>query len=141
MISDGHASPARMPVASTDEVWVEIRAEVIVPHPALTMGYALYSEEMRLLYWSYHTDDYKHPPTLAKGPVTLRSRVPARLLNEGTYTVELIGGLHFSEWFFEPGTGSPSVALSIQGGLRVSPYWLQRRPGDIAPLLHWDIEQ
>jgi lipopolysaccharide transport system ATP-binding protein len=67
----------------------------------------------------------------------LKSRLPSRLLNEGTYRIELIASLHFREWLFESGVNAPCVVITIQGGLSDSPYWMVRRPGLLAPVVPW----
>jgi lipopolysaccharide transport system ATP-binding protein len=59
-------------------------------------------------------------------------------LNEGTYRLELNCSLHHREWIVRPGRNSPTVHLTIQGGLSDSPYWLNARPGLLAPDWQWD---
>ena len=90
---------------------------------------------------TYHTDETQDQwPRLQPGRRTLRSRFPARFLNEGDYTVELIGGLHCIQWLFQPGVNAPSISLRIRGGLSDSPMWLGKRAGLTAPVLHWMIK-
>jgi lipopolysaccharide transport system ATP-binding protein len=138
-----HAGAALpMPVANDADIWVHMEAEAIALDPALTIGYAIYSEGGELLYWSYQTDAAPESwPRLECGRVTLRSRIPARLLNEGTYRLELIGGLHHRQWFFEPGKSAPQIILNIQGGLSDSPLWTVKRPGLFAPVLPWSLQK
>jgi lipopolysaccharide transport system ATP-binding protein len=62
-------------------------------------------------------------------------------LNEGTYRLELIGGLHHRQWFFEPGKSAPQIILNIQGGLSDSPLWTVKRPGLFAPVLPWSLQK
>ena len=69
----------------------------------------------------------------------MSSKIPKHLFNEGHYRIELIGGLHFRKWFFEPGKTAPSVSLEIRGGLSDSPYWMVKRPGTLAPIMEWEI--
>lgn len=104
--------------------------------PDITIGYALYDENEELLYWSYQTDAV---PTLAPslGENTFTSKLPIDILNTGTYRVELIGGIHGKEWFFEPGRGNPSVMIDIERDFTAHPYWNQKRPGILAPTLPW----
>jgi lipopolysaccharide transport system ATP-binding protein len=126
------------PVSNDSEIWIQIEAEIEELDPALTVGYGIYSEEGSLLYWSYQTDEAPDKlPKLKKGKNTLRSKIPERFLNEGTYKIELIGGLHFRQWLFEPNIKAPSIYLTIQGGLSDSPFWMIRRPGVLAPVLNW----
>jgi lipopolysaccharide transport system ATP-binding protein len=128
------------PVANDEEVYVSIEGEIETMNTALTIGYAIYSETGELLYWSYQTDGPVHGwPKLERGICVLRSRVPSRILNEGVYRIELIGGLHCQHWISEPAVNAPSVDLVVQGGLSDSPYWLARRPGLLAPINAWQV--
>ena len=136
---DGAGNPLHMPARNDDEMWVEIEGEVQQPDPALTVGYAIYSEDGHLLYWSYQTDQAESKwPALTRGTHRLRSRIPNHLLNEGNYRLELIGSLHFRSWLYAPGVDAPQISLTIQGGLSESPYWIAKRPGLLAPLLDWE---
>jgi lipopolysaccharide transport system ATP-binding protein len=123
------------------EYFVSIEADVAELHPALTIGYALYSEDGTLLYWCYHTDagDGRLTP-LRTGRNLLRSRFPSAFLNEGTYRLELIGSLHFIEWLLEPNTDVPQIYVELSGVRSESPYWLGRRPGLLAPSIAWTNE-
>ena len=121
------------------DMWLQIEAEITAIDAALTVGYALYDSNGTLLYWSYQTDQPEPRwPRLAPGRHVLRSQLPARFLNEGAYRAELIGGLHFREWLFQPGAYVPTVSFSIQGGLSDSPYWMAKRPGLMAPVISWE---
>lgn len=141
-IADSHGNIHRLPVRNDAEIWVKIEGEIDDIDPSLTVGYALYSERGDLLYWSYHTDCPEEKwPKLGKGRCVLKSKIPTRMLNEGTYKIELIGGLHFRQWLFEPGINAPSIHLTIQGGLSDSPLWMVKRPGLLAPVITWILEE
>lgn len=121
------------------DLWVCIEALVETLDPSLTIGYALFSEGGECLYWSYQTD--AHPddwPKLRVGKNLLRSKIPQGLLNRGNYRIELIGGLSFREWLFQPGVNCPSVILSVEGALSPSPLYLHARPTLLAPVLPWE---
>jgi lipopolysaccharide transport system ATP-binding protein len=126
------------PVSRQAGLWVQIDAEVERPDPALTVGYCIYSDDGALLYWTYHSD-YDWTP-LEAGTIRLRGELPAQVLNEGSYRVELIGGLHNSEWLFEPGVNAPHLTLVVRGNYSESPLWLEKRPGVLAPGLRWKRE-
>ncbi len=131
--------PLDLPAHNDAEMWVEIEGEIEQLDPALNVGYAIYDEENRLLYWSYHTDRAEADwPRLEAGRVRLRGELPRRLLNEGAYRLELIAGLHFRQWLLAPGENAPSINLEIQGGLSDSPFWIAKRPGILAPALRWE---
>jgi lipopolysaccharide transport system ATP-binding protein len=138
VVSDGNGRKKHQPVSNDSESWIEIEAKIEQLDQALTVGYAIYSEEGSLLYWSYQTDGPSdHWPELRRGHCVLRSRLPGRLLNEGVYKIELIGGLHFRQWLFEPIVNCPVIYLNIQGGLSDSPVWMNKRPGLLAPVIRW----
>jgi lipopolysaccharide transport system ATP-binding protein len=140
-ITDEKGQRQGMPLANDSDMWVQIEAEVALLDPGLTVGYAIYSEEGHLLYWSYQTDEAQENwPALHKGKCLLRSRIPKRFLNEGVYRLEVIGGLHHREWLFEPGVNAPSIYLIIQGGLSDSPVWMIKRPGILAPVMRWFMQ-
>jgi lipopolysaccharide transport system ATP-binding protein len=127
-----------MPASNGEPMGVQIEADVESVDPALTVGYAIYSEAGTLLYWSYQTDQSEAEwPRLTPGQNVLRGLIPSRLLNEGMYRIELIGGLHHRQWLFEPGVTAPSIYLRVQGGLSDSPLWIAKRPGELAPVLPW----
>ena len=120
------------------EMWIHIEGEVKTTDPALTIGYALFDESGKEYYWSYPTDNQPDKwPSRSVGKHSVRSQLPKRLLNEGTYRIELIGGLTYREWIFKPLEAVPSIQLVIQGGLSDSPLWMARRPGLIAPVMEW----
>jgi lipopolysaccharide transport system ATP-binding protein len=106
--------------------------------PAIRAGFTLYNEDSLHLLTSLTTDTAETTwPKLALGEVEVRCRLPRRFLNEGTYRAELSCSLHHREWIARPGYDSPSVYFTIQGGFSDSPYWLQARPGLIAPEWQW----
>lgn len=137
-VCDPQGHELSMPVSNDSDMCLQIEAEITIVDPALTIGYAIYNEKGTLLYWSYQTDQEEiNWPKLMRGRNVLRGKIPKRFLNEGAYRIELIGGLHWREWLFPPGENVPSVYLSIQGGLSDSPYWMAKRPGELAPVVDW----
>jgi lipopolysaccharide transport system ATP-binding protein len=137
-LEDGQGNALQTSVRNDGEAWVVIEGMVQSKDPALSVGYALHSSDGRMLYWSLFTDSEEHAwPNLELGLCRLKSRIPPRLLNEGEYKLELMLGLHYREWLVEPGKNAPSISLSIRGGLSDSPYWISRRPGELAPVLEW----
>jgi lipopolysaccharide transport system ATP-binding protein len=140
-ITDKDSNLLSSPLSNNQEIWLQIDAEVQEIDPALTMGYAIYSEDGNLIYWSYQTDEAEECwPKVKKGTSCWRTKIPARFLNEGAYRLEIIGGLHFREWICEPGVNAPSIALQISGGLSDSPFWHAKRPGVLAPVMNWIVE-
>ena len=127
------------PFENDEEIVVEIEAEIAQLDPALTVGYAIYSMDGVCLYWSYQTDAAPLSwPQLKVGRNVLRSKLPRRLLNEGSYRIELIGSLHFRTWLLEPGKDVPTVFFSVSSVHSESPYWKVRRPTLLAPPTTWE---
>jgi lipopolysaccharide transport system ATP-binding protein len=139
-LGDTRGVALKMPVTVGTEVWVFITAEFKNLDPALAVGYAIFAESGELLYRSYQTDAREEEwPQLRRGRITLRGRIPPRVLNEGTYRIELISALYFRQWIFEPGKTTPVVFLTLQGGLSDSPMRAEKRPGLLAPHILWEV--
>jgi lipopolysaccharide transport system ATP-binding protein len=142
MITDDAGEPLPGAIRNTETAWVRIEGEIIDPDPLLTIGYIIYDDRGNHLYWSYPTDGPESAWTPArKGRVVMRSAIPRRLLNEGSYRVGLLGGIHMRTWLFQPETFVPTVDFTIAGGVSDSPYWTTTRPTLLAPVLSWEIEQ
>jgi len=126
------------PVSPEKKIWVEIICEIEEPDPSLTFGYALYDEAGELLYWSYNSDTAESTwPRIKKGINTIKSELPAHLLNEGKYRLEMIASLHFRRWILQPGTSDVQLFIEITGTMSKSPLWIARRPGVLAPVIQW----
>jgi lipopolysaccharide transport system ATP-binding protein len=138
--SAGQDVCAGQPLSNSYPIEVVITGTVRRADPALNIGIAIYNESDELLFWSFTTDEAEERwPKLGLGPVRLRAVVPRRLLNEGTYRLELMVSLHCRAWLLEPRRNAPTMAFSIQGGLSDSSYWDFKRPGILAPVLAWEI--
>jgi lipopolysaccharide transport system ATP-binding protein len=119
-------------------IQVVVSGHVLRSDPALNVGIAVYDENDQLMFWSLSSDmREKYWPRLDLGQVILRAAIPSHFLNEGSYRMELIASLHYRAWILEPQTKVPQVRFSIQGGLSNSPYWDEKRPGVLAPILNW----
>jgi lipopolysaccharide transport system ATP-binding protein len=139
-VVDDHGNKVSMPVRNDSNVYVQLKGNIDLLDPALTIGYGVFTATGEVLYWSYQTDTAEEKwPLLHKGVCILRGKLPCHLLNEGSYRLELIGGLHFREWLFEPNVNAPSIQIEIQGGLSESPYWMTKRPGLLAPVIEWTV--
>jgi lipopolysaccharide transport system ATP-binding protein len=140
-LTDENGKTIDSAVNNNDEIFINIKGKIEQVDPYLTIGYAIYSNDGNLLYWSYQTDSAEQDwHELKRGINILKSCIPKKFLNEGSYRIELIGGLHFREWLFQPGHTIPVIFLTIQGGLSDSPYWIIKRPGLLAPVIGWGVE-
>lgn len=129
--------PARGSRRADSDVILRIEVDVQETDPLLNIAYALYDENHSVLYWSAMADDKKDQwPKLTKGRNIIETSIPAHLLNEGNYFIELLGWLHMHKWLINPGN-APTISLNIRGGLSESPHWIEKRPGILAPLIPW----
>jgi len=137
-IVDETGTVPAMPIANNKDYFIEIKADINTLDQALTIGYCIYCDNDQPIYWSYNTDAHQEDwPVLEQDENILRSKLPKRLLNEGSYHIELIGELHLVKWLFEPRKNNPMIQIEIQGGLSESPYMIQKRPTLLAPILTW----
>jgi lipopolysaccharide transport system ATP-binding protein len=126
------------PVRNDEQAIAEIGLIIKKTHPGLNFGYSVVNEAGLRVYWALTTDESPERwPRLERGPVTLTSAVPKRLLNEGLFRLELHAGIHNQIWFSQPGDTPYAVFLRIAGGLSDSPYWTAPRLGAVAPVLRW----
>ena len=140
-ISDQNGTKQEMPLENDSEIWVQIEVEMAKIDVAFTIGYAIYTEDRTMLYWSYQTDVSEDKCLkLHTGRCILKSKIPQRFLNEGVYQIELIASIHQRLWLLQPEVNAPSIFLNIKGGLSDSAYWMVRRPGLLAPVINWQME-
>ena len=137
-ITNEQGMPISSEITKEDTVLVSIEGFVEEPNPALTVGYALYDENGYTVYWSYQTDTNDDNAMLKVGTNTITSKIPTSILNQGTYSVRLLGGIHNQTWIFDPSKETPTLFLSIGGKLSDSVYWTNKRPGIVAPIIPWN---
>jgi len=137
-LGDEGGAVVQMPIRNDEPFFVYIEGNVEQPDNALQIGYALYDEGGSLLYWTVSTDTAEDEwPRLNIGRNAIRSPLPMRLLNQGSYRLELLAALYHRQWISCPGSTPAAIGISIQGGMSVSPYWMEKRPGQIAPVCTW----
>jgi lipopolysaccharide transport system ATP-binding protein len=140
-ISDNRGGKCQMPVSNDADLWIQIEAQIEQHDSGLEVGYCVYSEEGKLLYWSFHTDQAVEKwPDVKAGYCIFRTKLPKRLLNEGIYRIELLAALHCRHWILQSSANAPSIILTITGGLSDSPQWMEKRPGILAPVLDWEVQ-
>ena len=138
-VEDSECRPLTGPVRNDASLCVVIRANLYRIDPSLKAGFGLFNADSEHLLSSLTTDGPEESwPKLRCGEVELRCALPKRLLNEGTYRLELNCSLHHREWIARPGHNSPAIYFTIRGGLSDSPYWLAARPGLLAPEWKWE---
>ena len=124
------------------EIFVNLEGEIRKTTPDLTIGYAIYSEDNTLLYWSYQTDSKESDwPELKMGGNLIKSKLPTEILNSGIYKLELIASLYFKEWIIAPGKDNPTIFINFSKIFDKSKYWVQKRPGALAISNKWEIKK
>lgn len=119
-------------------VRISIDFEVRKWDPSLEICFWLYNDEGQLLFTSTNTDTPPGEwPEIKTGENSVCMDIPARFLNEGSYSVTLSSSLTMKEWLIHPEKSTISVRFSIKGGLSDSPTWFERRDGILAPVLTW----
>jgi len=134
---DASESPAHSAVRHNEDVWVRIEGNIRQRNALLAIGIQVYAEDASLVFQSYHTDRDSQTSTLGPGEWKFMLKIPAALLNEGSYKIELVAVLFDLEWIIEPRTIAPAISLVVKGGLVHGPYWTRKRLGVVAPVLDW----
>jgi lipopolysaccharide transport system ATP-binding protein len=120
--------------------WVVIEGNVVNASANYTLGFTVKSEHKSLLYMTYASDyGDGRLSKMKKGKVVLKGKIPAHFLNEGSYTISLVGGIYNEFWIFDPEAATPAVELSVSGGLSNSRFWKQARSGLLAPNTEWKV--
>jgi lipopolysaccharide transport system ATP-binding protein len=118
---------------------IRLEAHIDLSDKGLNIGYAIYSDDGTVIYWSCTTDSEEaYWPVLTPGTNLLVTALPIEILNEGNYTIEVMASLHNRQWIIEPRKTNINIAFEISGRLSKSPFWFSKRPGVIAPVYRWN---
>lgn len=119
--------------------FVEIDLTVRKVDRCLEAGYTLFDEDEAPLFVSGTMDAEEGQwPEWRLGRLVLRSPLPRRLLNEGSYRVAVYLNARDRAWIVPPGPGAPSFRFKVRGGLNDSPVWNGPRQGKLAPVIRWE---
>jgi lipopolysaccharide transport system ATP-binding protein len=98
------------------EIHISVEGEILSPHLSLNLGFVLYDEGNRKILWSFCNDDRESFSGFSSaGKFRLKTKIPAKFLNDGNYRIEFVAVLHNKRWLIEPGTGV-SIPFQIDGG-------------------------
>jgi lipopolysaccharide transport system ATP-binding protein len=137
-IGDRDGSPLPSPLSSADEAWVHIEGRVDEQAAALKVGYSVLSSDGILLYSTWQSDDSANGlGRLPAGDIHLRSRIPSRLLNEGTYRIEMSATVQ-GRPVFQSRESAPTIAVVVGADLYATQFWMLKRPGLLAPPVVWE---
>jgi lipopolysaccharide transport system ATP-binding protein len=138
-VVDSAGSPWTRPIPNDADAWIEADLELAREDRGLYFGYLLYGPDDELLYRSTTRDVAESAwPLLRRGRCVLRTRLPRRLFNEGTYRVVLLGDVRHVEWVLEPGRTAAEIRFTVRGGMSDSPAYQDTRAGHLAPMLGWE---
>jgi lipopolysaccharide transport system ATP-binding protein len=139
-ISDIHGIKSEMPLSNDKDFYLNIIGETKELNPILEISYVVYNEDNYEIYASSLIDKpMNKTPKLKCGSNHLRTKIPKRFLNEGTYRITLCICLHNQCFICDPLKNEAYILISIKGGLSDSPFWIERRVGVMAPVLDWEI--
>jgi lipopolysaccharide transport system ATP-binding protein len=122
------------PFHSSRPITVEIDVEVARANEGYQVGFDLMAAG-GLALRSWHTDGTPDQwLQLPEGSSTVRCKLPAGLLNEGSYAVAPRADVYRSHWIVK---GDDAVWFEVIKDHSDSPYFWVRSPGPIAPVLDW----
>jgi lipopolysaccharide transport system ATP-binding protein len=123
------------PFHSSRPITIEIDADVARTNAAYQVGFDLLSSG-GLVLRTWHTDGPPDDwPQLTVGRTTLRSVIPAGMLNEGSYAVAPRADVYRSHWIVN---GDEAVWFDVVKDHLESPFTWNTNPGPLAPLLEWE---
>lgn len=124
------------PFYSSRPVSVEIDLDIALGNAAYQVGFDLLCTD-GLVFRTYHTDGPPEEwPQLKGGRNTLRSVIPAGVLNEGSYAVAPRAGVYRRYWIVN---GDEAVWFDVVKDHFESPFSWIKHPGPVAPLLEWSV--
>lgn len=133
-LAEQNGQPLQRDLRADEPLDVVIEGVCERPSSSLNLGFALSSSTGDTIFFAAHTDTTPSQwPAITPGVNRLAARIPAHLLNEGSYKVELHIALHNMQWISRPGVNAPGVKFTVRGGLSQSPHWISARRGVIAP--------
>ncbi len=123
------------PFHSSEPLTIEIDVDVARTNSAYQVGFDLLSGG-GLVLRTWHTDGPPDDwPPLTAGRNTLRSVIPAGMLNEGSYAVAPRADVYRSHWIVN---GDEAVWFDVIKDHLESPFTWNTNPGPLAPLLEWN---
>jgi lipopolysaccharide transport system ATP-binding protein len=124
------------PFHSSQPITIEIDVDVVRTNGAYQVGFDLLSGD-GLVFRTYHMDGPPDDwPQLKVGRNTLRSVIPAGLLNEGSFAVAPRAGVYRRYWIVN---GDEAVWFDVVKDHFESPFSWLKHPGPVAPLLDWRL--
>lgn len=126
-------------VPKNESIDIHLKISASINHPTLHVGYALYRRSDHVALWWSFFGDKTGQLGVQKGESRFETKIPANLLNDGEYEIELLVADHGTGWLLPP-EGSPQRAVfEVRGGTMGSTLVSgTTRPGRLLPILEWE---
>lgn len=124
----------------SENINIGLVIDMLTYHPAFNLGYALYEREKNnCLWWSFCKD--MQDISIKTGLHKFMTTIPAGILNDGAYRIELLAAIHNQEWILAPGQNAVTLEFNVQGGILGSAITASTsRPGLLFPIFSWNID-
>jgi lipopolysaccharide transport system ATP-binding protein len=104
----------------------------------LRMGFDLIDLKTgNFVFRSFHDDGHDEISATKKGHLQLQTTIPENLLNDGTYRLRPIAGIHNNKWIVYEEALFIEFTVNNLGGLNRS--YMEKRPGIIMPAIEWCV--
>lgn len=136
----GNGKNTKLAFNHQEPITIAFHFVTLKAHENLKFGITVENEMAEILFVSYSTDlsdEDRCKFALSQNQQNVEVIIPAHLLNEGTYKITPNVSIHNVEWIYPKGEDSQSFSISVEGLISDSEYWIKKREGAIAPLLHW----
>lgn len=122
---------------SREPVVVEMEFNLLQPLPFLKIGFELHALTGGLVFQTFHNDREELLTGSGRDAAqVLQAIIPADLLNGGIYHVYPCVTIHGREWLVKNVEGP---AINVVYDVPNTDYVVLGRPGEIAPLLTWQV--
>ena len=122
---------------SNKKIFVEITGYAAKKNNLLNIGFQVFDAHQMPIFMSYQTDGEEGEWTnIKEGLNKLRATLDISQLNEGTYRVEFVCGLHCVKMLYAD--DAISVNFNLTGLRGNSVYYTKRRNFTLSPLVKWE---
>ena len=118
---------------------IYIEGLLIRNDPRLLIAVGVFLLDGTPLFWTNHLDNSLDLSGLVGSAVRFAMPLPTHTLNEGVYEARLAVFLHNLEHLIPPNR-APAIKFQIELGTNRPSHFLLPRPGTLAPVLQWRLE-
>jgi lipopolysaccharide transport system ATP-binding protein len=134
-IKELDGSPLRSPVSSDRSFQLELEFHVAEHEPLLTFELHFYADGYTKAFIAspfYSIDSYR--PKLGKNVV--KCLIPANLLNNKRYRIELQASVHNQRWLLEPNRNAPFIFWNVENRTNCGPFHFTD-DAPVHPFMEW----